>query len=102
MPRSALNTLYFLLAFWLFEPCWAWGQQKKDSLLLLLKTDLTDSARSIVLSELCWEYGFDNKTKAVEYGEQGAALAKKISNAYAEGCAYNLLGSAYLRSGDYD
>ncbi|MEO8761592.1 MAG: tetratricopeptide repeat protein [Bacteroidia bacterium] len=77
-------------------------QKRADSLLLVLKTKLSDSTKMIVLAELCWEYGTTEKIKAIAYGNEALALAKQIKSKYGEAYVYNAIGTVYLRSSDYD
>jgi tetratricopeptide (TPR) repeat protein len=102
--RHRFLRIYFttIILCFTIQQCMFAQQKRADSLLLVLKTNISDSTKMIVLSELCWEYGTIDKLKAIEYGNEALTLAKQIKNKYGEAYVYNAIGTVYLRSSNYD
>ncbi len=77
-------------------------QNKKDSLLLLLKTDKPDTNKVIHSYKLCWEYirrGLYDS--AMQYGNEALELAEQLNFKKGIVGSYGNIGNVYYEKGDY-
>ena len=78
------------------------GQNKViDSLTTLLATNLTDTTRVKVYSDLCWYYGNISMDSAFHYGKLALELADNTGNKKGTAQAYNDLGILYYKQADF-
>lgn len=77
------------------------GQARVDSLLEVLQGEITDTVRVDVLYELCKEYTSIDGNKAVEHGQEGTQLARKINLLSREGDCQLSIGLAYVRMDNF-
>lgn len=74
-----------------------------DSLLLLLKTDLQDTSRTVHLNALCREYtNTGNYEEALKQGNAALELAKKLDYKKEIASASSNIGAIYYYTGSYD
>ena len=66
-----------------------------DSLLLLLPKSAPDSNKVLLYKELCWQYRNQDMISAIDYGQKGIALAKKLHLKKAEAEICRFIGLAY-------
>ncbi|HOY18920.1 MAG TPA: tetratricopeptide repeat-containing sensor histidine kinase [Haliscomenobacter sp.] len=66
-----------------------------DSLLLLLTQSAPDSNKVLLYKELCWQYRNQDMISAIDYGQKGIALAKKLHFKKAEAEICRFIGLAY-------
>ncbi len=93
----------FTLFFCTFCPFSLWAQKsEKDSLELLLKTELSDITRINTLNRLAFLYRNNDIKKAFSFANQAKELSEK--NNYENGLAESLgyLGLLYYREGKHD
>ncbi len=75
---------------------------KKDSLLLLLKTDLPDTNKVIHSYKLCWEYIRKGRyDSALLFGNSALQLAKQLNFKKGLVGSYGNLGNVYYEQGNY-
>ncbi len=89
-----LGWLFFLVYFSINISI-AQSKSELDSLLLLLKTEKRANALVKIYSDLCWEYRNIDTEKAIEFGEEGIVLAKKINDKKIEAEICNRIGVTY-------
>lgn len=73
-----------------------------DSLTTMLSTNLIDSTRVKVYSDLCWYYGNVSLDSAFFYGEKALELADKTGNTIGKAQALNDLGILYYKQADFE
>jgi signal transduction histidine kinase len=73
-----------------------------DSVLHVVETTSSDSARAEALADLCWLLKYSDPARAIVYGRQGVALARKNHFDALEAHALNSIGVTYWATGDYD
>ena len=73
-----------------------------DSLEKALQITAEDTAKVIIFNRLCREYNNHDIDKALEYGNRGLSLARKLN--YKEGIAksYIFIGVAHYTNGNYN
>ena len=76
------------------------SQQRIDSLLNQLET-VSDSARIIVLKDLCWENRFTNPADALRYGLEAMTLVKQFEAHEQESTINGYLGIIQRNIGDH-
>ncbi|MBD3639075.1 MAG: sensor histidine kinase [Crocinitomicaceae bacterium] len=76
--------------------------EKIDSLEQLLATNIPDTSRVLVYSELCWEYRIVDQKKALKSGHQAVNLARKSDFKRGLGNALNDLSIIYIDKGSLD
>ena len=74
---------------------------KIDSLEQLVISNKEDTSKLKAFIYLCYEYSTKNPDKAVEYGNKGLALAKKLNHRNGIAKSFHVLGGVYRRLGEY-
>jgi len=92
-------SLIFFLSIFLYS---AYGQQQTDSLLSILKTNINDTTRVNILNQLSVLYRNLDYTKALQYSEEGLALAKKIRFDKGKASSLTNIGLVYYRQQEYE
>lgn len=100
-PHLFSLLLCFFLAFWL-RPVQAQQQRKIDSLYSVLKTTKTDTNRVNILYYLSDALYNTEPYKAIDYANQGLALANKIAFKKGMSICLNALGLSYYQLGKLD
>ena len=100
--NNCQNLRSVLIIFFILFICHVNGQQKADSLRNILSSPIHDTTRVIVLNQLCVTYRSQDIKKALKYGEEGLALAKK--NNFKKGIATSLsnIGLAWYRQREFE
>jgi two-component system, NarL family, sensor kinase len=75
--------------------------KKSDSLILLLP-QASDTSRVKILTELCWEFSYNNPDLALKYGNEALTLAEKLNFKQGLAAANNRVGIVYDVTGKYD
>lgn len=96
--RSRILLLLFLSLFLSV----AYGQVKTDSLLSLLKTQIHDTTRVNILNQLSAIYRNLDHTKALQYSEEGLALAKKTGSDKGIATSLTNIGLVWYRQQEYE
>jgi len=78
------------------------GQARIDSLLTVLSTINTDTARVKIFTDFSAAYADVNPSKGIEYGQQAVALAEKINFTTALPGAYGAIGLNFKIKADYN
>jgi len=100
MYKMANRSLLALTAFLLL--CGGlYSVTNPDSLLNIVKTSQYDTVKLEILNQLVWEFKETNPEKAIEYGKQAIALAKKINRSRSLAQSMNNLGTVFYISGNY-
>jgi tetratricopeptide (TPR) repeat protein len=98
MLKNALLAAAILFSAVVF----AQANKEVDSLLKVLDTEKQDSNIQRVLSRIGNYYIDNNPTKAIEYLERSAVLAKQLDRKLKLGNIYYDMGFCYLLKGDFD
>lgn len=85
-----------------FSPALTAQNHETDSVLNVIKTTTSDSTRSEALADLSWLMKFSDPAKAIAYGREGVALARKNHFDALEAHGLNSIGVTYWAKGDYD
>lgn len=95
--RLKLFLIFFTISAYSFS------QQKIiDSLTLLIRTPISDSAKIKTYGDLCWYYGNISVDSAFYYGNLALGLSKKTTNIIGEAQAYNDIGILHYKQGEFD
>ncbi|MBW8051287.1 MAG: tetratricopeptide repeat protein [Cytophagales bacterium] len=73
-----------------------------DSLKTLLNSVREDTSKVIILNNLCREYMETDYNKALQYGNQGLAIGKKLNSPKAINAILINIGLIYKSQGDYE
>jgi two-component system, NarL family, sensor kinase len=92
-----------LLIFFLFSSrlALADNSEKADSLLKLLP-QAKDTLRVKILTELCWEFCYNEPEKALEYGKEALEIATLLNYENGLAASNNRIGIVYDVTGKYD
>lgn len=77
-------------------------QHETDSVLNVIKTTSSDSTRAEALADLAWLVKFSDPAKAIAYGREGVAIARKNKFEALEAHGLNSIGVTYWAKGNYD
>ncbi len=97
-----MKTLFLFLSLLFCTTLFSQVNKEVDSLLKALDTEIQDSNKLRTLNRIGNYYIDNNPSKALEYFERSAALAKKINNTLRLGNAYYDIGFCYLLKNDFD
>ena len=99
---------YFLSLVLIINSCIGFSQNRKiDSLFTLLKKDKEDTNKVNHLTDLGWEFKYQNPDTAIILGNQSLSLAEKsewkkgAANSLGQLGAYYYLKADYLKALDY-
>ncbi len=95
IKQYTLITVCFFLAILITTRSQAQHKKKSDSLLNVLQTTKDDTVKINTLSALSFCYANTDTTKALQYVNEGIALAKKTDYKRGLGLCYNTLGLIY-------
>lgn len=73
-----------------------------DSVRHVIKTTTNDSLRAEALGDLSWLLKYSDPVAAIDYGKQGAALARERNLGATEAHCINSVGITFWAKGDYD
>ncbi|MES2702918.1 MAG: ATP-binding protein [Bacteroidota bacterium] len=92
--------------FFLILPVSVFGRRvskaKVDSLISALPSVKNDSARALLLADICYKYADIDPARAIEYGREGLPLAEKLKWKDAEGKILSAIAVGHQNKGDYD
>ncbi len=97
-----MKNLFLFLSLLFCTTSFSQVNKEVDSLLKALDTEIQDSNKLRTLNRIGNYYIDNNPSKALEYFERSAALAKKINNTLRLGNAYYDIGFCYLLKNDFD
>lgn len=98
-----MKKIFFIVIYCFFYANLLFGQiAKKDSLIELLKTQLTDTHKVNIHNELAYQLRNSDIKTAKENASQALKLAEKINYKKGIAEAYGYLGLLYLRLGIFD
>lgn len=97
-----MKNLFLFLSLLFCKTSFSQVNKEVDSLLKALDTEIQDSNKLRTLNRIGNYYIDNNPSKALEYFERSAALAKKINNTLRLGNAYYDIGFCYLLKNDFD
>jgi len=102
MKLFCTNIFLFFLLFGLFvKPVNSQTNYNSDSILHLLASS-NDSAKVIILSDLCWEYKYSEPKEALSYGLQALSLAQELENYEYIARLNNYIGVVHRNIGAHD
>ena len=78
------------------------GNEKTDSLQNELRRETKDSSRLKIYKELLYELSTSEPSQAIQYGQEGLTLSRKIQDKVSEIQVLNKLGIVYYRLGAYE
>ncbi|GAB2833645.1 tetratricopeptide repeat protein [Ferruginibacter profundus] len=97
-----MKKLLLVIAVFLYGPCVAQVNKEVDSLLKVLDTEKQDSNIQRTLSRIGNYYIDNNPTKAIEYLERSAELARQLNFQLRLANNYYDIGFCYLLKSDFD
>src|ERR1041385_1949029 len=75
--------------------------QNNDSLENLLKTNIPDTVKLQILTDLSWNSLYSDLDKSMKFAEQELQLAQKINNQKYIGQGYNDIGIVHIKRNNY-
>ncbi|WP_462252700.1 tetratricopeptide repeat-containing sensor histidine kinase [Ferruginibacter sp.] len=97
-----MKNIFLFLSLLFCTTLFSQVNKEVDSLLKALDTEIQDSNKLRTLNRIGNYYIDNNPSKALEYFERSAALAKKNNNTLRLGNAYYDIGFCYLLKNDFD
>lgn len=77
------------------------GQERIDSMLLVLKSSSEDTNKVTLLNDICFTYYAIDPDEGLKFGNQALALAEKLAWKYGIAQANSRIGSNYFGKADY-
>ncbi|MBL0340863.1 MAG: tetratricopeptide repeat protein [Bacteroidetes bacterium] len=77
------------------------GQERIDSMLVVLKSSAEDTNKVTLLNDICFTYYAINPDEGLIFGNQALALAEKLKWKYGIAQANSRIGSNYFGKADY-
>jgi len=99
--KKLLLPVGLYIAFIAGNAVYAENSAKTDSLLKLLPT-AKDTLRAKILTELCWEFCYNNPEQALQYGNEALEISTALNYKSGLAAANNRIGIVYDVTGKYD
>ena len=94
--------LFFFITFYLLQTLSsAQDKNETDSLLSVIAGHEENEAKVDAYNKLCWEFNGSEPTRAIEYGQAGLELAKKLNYKAGIAVSYNNIGVVYSIQSNY-